>query len=433
MATREYFVRSNRCCNFRLTQIPKSLDNGLGIVYNRRIENTSRRYDMSDQIQNYPKSKVAKKQYDVQLYSQEDSWAYLLDFAQKVGDGFRNFKSLGDVLVQNQDDLMLFKYSRAAQYKGEWTALEQICRGLILSTDGDIVAAPYFKFFNWNQYGLKATGHLQTVTEKLDGSLGIVYHWNDEWHVATGGSFKSPQALWSKEWLDNSSIKDLDADLTYMVEIIFLANRYEGPVIDYGDMEDLVLTGARNNKTGNLLPYYGDDSSLFNEAQRTGFTLVETVMAHNATELITRTGTLVDEEGWVGTFSCGTIFKFKADWYFEQQRLAGDFTPNKIAQKWADGGLDISTMPDEFYDNADEIVKGLASLYSGLLREAQEMFDLIDGTTGDKKDFAIQTNDYLAGEHTMAGLVFSMKDGKDWESQLRAHVLELYKARQAVL
>lgn len=86
-------------------------------------------------------------------------------------------------------NLYQFKYSQIESPEAHPLVVES--RGLILdSTDNwNVVAHPFHRFFN---YG---SGHCPEIDwetarcqEKLDGSLIILYHYRDEWHVATSGS-----------------------------------------------------------------------------------------------------------------------------------------------------------------------------------------------------------------------------------------------------
>jgi hypothetical protein len=65
----------------------------------------------------------------------------------------------------------------------------------------------------------------------MDGSLGILFYYEDEWIMATRGSFTSDQAIKGLEIVKNNYF--LDAFLreyAYLVEIIYPENRI---VVDY--------------------------------------------------------------------------------------------------------------------------------------------------------------------------------------------------------
>jgi RNA ligase len=149
--------------------------------------------------------------------------------------------------------LSIYTYTRTAQYSRAWTTATIRCRGLIADDEtGEIVAWPFPKFFNTGEHGqgndyappLPADEPFE-VYDKVDGSLGIVFHYDGRWRVASKGSFTSEQALWAQAQISTSDTSRLKPDVTYLCEIIYPENRI---VVDYGDRQDLVLLGAYNSK-----------------------------------------------------------------------------------------------------------------------------------------------------------------------------------------
>jgi RNA ligase len=144
--------------------------------------------------------------------------------------------------------LSIYTYTRAAQYERAWTPVTMRCRGLIADNDtGEIVAWPFPKFFNVGEhttnqpYAPPLPDETFDVYDKVDGSLGIVFHYAGRWHVASKGSFISEQAAWAQAWIDAHDTSALYPGTTYLAEIIYPDNRI---VVNYGDREDLVLLGA---------------------------------------------------------------------------------------------------------------------------------------------------------------------------------------------
>lgn len=158
------------------------------------------------------------------------------------------------------DGQAIYNYSDLAMFTpGAWdnSAVRQ-CRGLIVSADGEtVVARPWEKFFNHNQSeaGELDFSAMVEVTDKKDGSLGIIHRASDgTLRVASRGSFESDQAKWATQWLiehqaSEAGIAGVD-DFTYLVEIVYPENRI---VCDYGDFEGLILLGAVRIKTGGYL------------------------------------------------------------------------------------------------------------------------------------------------------------------------------------
>lgn len=148
--------------------------------------------------------------------------------------------------------LTILNYTEQAVYTRTWTDVTRQCRGLIVNSGtGDVVARPWPKFFNYGEHAADDL-HLDAsveVTDKADGSLGILYHDGNGWAVATRGSFMGDQArhataiygeLYTDRWTP-------EPGWTYLYEIVYPANRI---VLDYGSTDDLILLGAVNIDTG---------------------------------------------------------------------------------------------------------------------------------------------------------------------------------------
>ncbi|GAB2936686.1 hypothetical protein GCM10027280_26010 [Micromonospora polyrhachis] len=154
----------------------------------------------------------------------------------------------GHVRVQRHPEhpLSIYNYTEACTYGQFWTPVTTTCRGLIVDDRTEMVLArPFAKFFNHDQPGaptLRIDAPV-TVTDKADGSLGILYPDPEGgFAVATRGSFASTQAEHATAVLRNR-YPDFapPAGLTVLVEIVYPANRI---VLDYGGLDDLVLLGA---------------------------------------------------------------------------------------------------------------------------------------------------------------------------------------------
>jgi len=155
-------------------------------------------------------------------------------------------------------ELVIFNYTEKAQFDRIWNAATNVCRGLIVVLQGPnrelhadcvVLARPFNKFHNLNTAYVPETleENLPTaapprVTQKLDGSMGILYVWDHKLWIATRGSFDSDQARWATEWLRAHVAgwaydPEPDYDCTPVFEIIYQENRI---VVDY-DFEGLVL------------------------------------------------------------------------------------------------------------------------------------------------------------------------------------------------
>ncbi len=147
--------------------------------------------------------------------------------------------------------LFIFNYTEKTAYEGVWTEVTLQCRGLILDDEGTVVARPFRKFFNHGQAGAPEfdLSAPVSVTDKMDGSLGILYPVPGGHAIATRGSFTSDQALhatavWEDRYQDEWTPW---GGVTYLFEIVYPQNRI---VVNYGDFDDLVLLDVLDNVTG---------------------------------------------------------------------------------------------------------------------------------------------------------------------------------------
>ena len=161
----------------------------------------------------------------------------------------------GYVKVQEHPSLplVIYNYTERCQWERAWTHVTRQCRGLIADASGRVLARPFAKFFNYGEHpagSLDLTAPAE-VTDKLDGSLGIMYPTGDPvhpWAVATRGSFTSDQALHATSMLITGYGEFGPPEgMTTLFEIVYPQNRI---VVDYGDLDDLILLGAVDIATG---------------------------------------------------------------------------------------------------------------------------------------------------------------------------------------
>lgn len=158
---------------------------------------------------------------------------------------------LGYVLVNKHPEFNLYilNYSTMCTIDKIWNDVTEKCRGLIVDDNGYVIARPFKKFFNYEEIEDKSIiPNLPfEVYDKMDGSLGILYFYNNVPYIATKGSFTSEQAIIGTKILRNKDHKSLDPNLTYLFEII---TPDDPKVVDYQLVEDLFLLAVINTETG---------------------------------------------------------------------------------------------------------------------------------------------------------------------------------------
>lgn len=149
--------------------------------------------------------------------------------------------------------LTIVNYTDSCMWDQVWNDVTMTCRGLIFNNETkEILARPFRKFFNNDQQQAPQWRFDQIVqiTDKLDGSLGILYPTPDGSHaIATRGSFTSDQAQWGTEVFQGNYSEEWSPspELTYLYELIYPENRI---VVDYGGVQSMILLGAVVTETG---------------------------------------------------------------------------------------------------------------------------------------------------------------------------------------
>ncbi len=329
------------------------------------------------------------------------------DLQTLILKGETDWQKYGDVRVSRRGDLLQFTYTKAAQYNARWNWFERASRGLIMNAQtGEVVARPFDKFFNWGEGGRKSRSHIVDITEKLDGSLGILYRENGAYRIATRGNFESEQALWATDFLNrNYNLSDLDSALTLLFEIIYPENRI---VVDYGDREDLVLIGVRNRHTGDDWFFY---PAMYELAHRFGFSLPQVYHFNSVTDILAATDTLdANSEGWVVRFADGQRFKIKGDRYIELHRLVTQATFNRVLKAVASGQLEmmIAGVPDESLTDIKTWQAEIAAKVEEVKARVKSAFE--QAPKEDRKTFALWVREHHPSD---APYLFAMLDGRD--------------------
>ena len=300
-------------------------------------------------------------------------------------------------------DLWIYNYAPKAQYEQKWDDIIMMCRGLILNKNGEIVARPFKKFFNLAEHLQKdkpiPKGKMK-ITEKFDGSLGILYEINGEYRLATRGSFTSEQALKGTEILQ-TKYKGIpfDKKLTYLFEIIYPQNRI---VLDYGDREDLVLLAIFDTSTGKELS--------INEFRYSSFPKPK---VYDGITDLAELEKLDDtnKEGFVIAFEDGLRLKVKFEEYVRLHRIVTETNSKRIWEYLKDNQpIDelLDRVPDEFYNWVKETIRKIKSQYQEIEDEAKKEFDNLKEIT-DRKEFA-QKN---TNQKTKA-VIFRMLDKREY-------------------
>lgn len=167
-------------------------------------------------------------------------------------DKIQELVKLGYLRIEKHPfaDLYIICYTKKTSIESHWNDITLSCRGLIVDAKGNIIAKPFDKFFdapNLPAVAIPSDFKELEITEKIDGSLGILYWLGDRPFIASKSSFTSYQALIGSRILHKkyrNVIPYLKRDCTYLFEIVSPQNRV---IVDYADLEDLFLLQARDH------------------------------------------------------------------------------------------------------------------------------------------------------------------------------------------
>lgn len=283
---------------------------------------------------------------------------------------------------RSPDGLLLYVYTERCVYDGAWDETTVLARGLILDpASGRVVATPFPKFFNVGERGETLPDLPFETTEKLDGSLVIIFHHSGRWRTATKGAFDSSQAVWAQERLDRLDLSALTPGTTYLAEAVYPENRI---VVHYREAALVML--AAYAETGEELSL----QALAETAAKLGWRLAGRYDFSSVSDLLSRAKSLPrTEEGFVIRFADGHRVKVKGDEYRRIHALISRVTPLAMWELMA-AGDDLEAirreLPEEFRGDFDQIVDLLEAaktkLVGGVAELAARVADLSDKEVG---------------------------------------------------
>lgn len=303
--------------------------------------------------------------------------------------------------------LSIYNYTQKCQFGKAWDEITLQCRGLILDADGNIIARPLKKFFNWEEHQGPIPNRRPEVYEKMDGSLFIATLLKGVTPVfATRGSFTSEQAFVGETMmLDCYGSGWMEEGWTYCFEIIYPENRI---VVDYGWREDLVLLAKINNATG-------EEDHIYHDAPEwTGPTAAQFLFDSYTLEDL-KSRDVENEEGYVLYWPHEDLrLKVKFPSYVFLHRILTGIHARHVWEYLRDGqslAPLLELTPDEFHDWLEKTRYELHENFDTRRAWARRTFDYRP-LHADRKDFALWTQ---AQSAEVRPLLFRMMDGKPYD------------------
>jgi len=308
--------------------------------------------------------------------------------------------------------LTIWNYSEKVQYEVLWDEVTLQARGLVTDDKGNVVARPFAKFFNQEEGKHTTTSDFDVYT-KLDGSLGILFHYEGQWVFETRGSFTSDQSVKGFEMLSKYGYDKLHKDYTYLFEIIYNDNRI---VVRY-DYEDVVLLGMIHTKSGEEIDIHNGPNRFMNMISNIGLKVVKKY--DGISDYKTLKSLIKDnEEGYVVRFSNGDRMKIKGEEYLRLHKIMTNVSTTSIWEMLSTGqdvNQILKDVPDEFFDKIKSYVKELRYKKMSITEHAGKLFDSYyesyDGDLPEKSKYAQWV---LGMDKHLHPILFKMYDRKDY-------------------
>jgi RNA ligase len=289
--------------------------------------------------------------------------------------------------------LIIWNYSPKVQYEKLWDEITLKCRALITDFNGNIVAKSFNKFFN-----IEETNNFPnepfTVYEKLDGSLILIFYYQNQWIVSSKASFISDHALEAQQIISSWNLDKLDKTKSYSGELIAPWNRI---VCDYGKDRKVVLL-AKFDNLGN--EYSIEDYSKYFEIVKK----YDGLNDYKNLKKIIRD----DQEGFVVKFQSGFRMKVKGEEYLRLHKIVTGVSSTVIWEYLKENKpFDefLNRVPDEFYSWVQKTKNELISNYKSIEDLSNSVYKEFD-TRKETAEYFLQQK--------YPKVLFSMLDKKDF-------------------
>lgn len=316
--------------------------------------------------------------------------------AKRIASGERDF---GRVAVKEDGDYILLNYLPSAAYSHDMTRTEEACRGLVIRTDGKVMALPFNKFYNLGERECpRLPNESYEVWDKIDGSLGIFSHNDSHFRCTTRGSFDNEYIEFAQAYWDRYVVNSgLPHHFTVMVEICFDTDPMPRAVYK---PEGLYLIAIRDRHSGQDMSIQGMD---INGLSR--ITSYSTAIE----DLLDSREKLEGTEGWVVRFNSGVRVKIKTAWYLRLFRAMQSLTPKNIRALMIEVGKDwIDEFPDDLRPDAFIIQEEIERRYRAALARIFRAYSKVAHIEG-RKEYALAVmQDYA----DISSWLFNLRDDR---------------------
>ena len=330
---------------------------------------------------------------------------FIANLLQLINDGYVTIRQ------HPSENLFILNYTHRTQWERKWTKETIMCRGLVIDKQYQVVAQSFKKFFGINETDDTKIENLPNevplITEKMDGSLIIVFVYDGKLIVSTRGSFESEQAIWATRWLRDKSVKasDFIDGYTYVMEGIYKQNRI---VVDYGDYEGLVLLTIINPDTNEEFDY----NKVYQVGSYLGIDVVKQIYITDINKVVEMLPTMSDnEEGFVCKYSNGLRVKMKGESYRRLHLLITGFSSKSIWECLMNGqDIDeiLNLVPAEFALWARQVRAKLLNQYIEVNNFVKGVYEMVVSLPTRKEQAMVLMKEYKK----VSGLVFTLLNNK---------------------
>lgn len=289
------------------------------------------------------------------------------------------------------------------------------CRGTIVDDKGNVICAPYIKFFNYGDSNCPELKGQIFINEKMDGQLVKAFKHNGQmfwvsnggWDVNALGEeghfvFKKAEAL--ADTKDENWRERIPEGYTLMFELCSSDNKI---ICKYGEPE-LWLHGVRNSE-GDELDVYE-----FIKEKYLPFRAPDTIAYGTLEEALKVVNT------WDGEYHEGIVVrdryfnrvKVKCDDYLRIKFERGVSTPKKLYWLWVDGEWDDLVKLPELLNKVMAFDKEVEELSQKVARE-YEIAANISSEFSSRKEFYFKVQDLIKSNTInswQAKLILNVKD-----------------------
>ena len=330
----------------------------------------------------------------------------------------KNLEELGYVRSVRHKDLPLtvWNYTPKTQYErafGDYPVL-RLCRGLVLNDDGKVWARPFAKFFNYEEHQMDELPHGQKieVTQKMDGSLLIVFRYEDNVVYSTRGSFYSDQAIeGGKLFRELYEEEMIEHGYTYLFEYVSPNNRI---VVKY-NFDDLVHLALLDTQHGydiprderfNCVKSYNLNGGIFGKELYTQLKLLNSANEEGFVIRAIGNGTQPD-------WRC----KIKFDDYCKLHRILTGVSNKSIWENLKENkSFDeiLEVCPDEFNSWLKKTKENFEKEYQIILAKATMAYEQVKDLETRKEQAILLLKEHKDISH----IVFKMLNGQNYSEEI---------------